>query len=121
MGLAGHRTALWAAIRHVFPDTHDTTEMEGIKLREVQEAETYLIDYGRKWHDETRSQWNLNAATASMFRGQDEPAHTSSSVGWSRGVLQDSWPLYSEHIVHHVKQYRQREKQEKKKTPNMIS
>ncbi|CAI5692236.1 unnamed protein product [Oreochromis niloticus] len=113
-----HRTVLWEALRKQYPDDGDPSSLEGEVLKDEECPSKWLHAFQRKWKDETGSAWNANKSTEALFKSMVKkglPAPAQQKLEQVVGLSKMDWPLFVEHIVHHVN-YHRKEKQREEET-----
>ena len=114
VGFGGHRTQLWAELRKHYPEKMDPSKLDGEKLKGDECPTKFLHAFQRRWRDETGGAWNTNNTTQRLFMlmvKKAMPQNVQKCLDGVVGLMKMDWPLFSEHIVHHVDNCR-KEKQE---------
>ncbi|KAL7382642.1 hypothetical protein ABVT39_025623 [Epinephelus coioides] len=109
----GHyHSKVWRQLRKHYPAKRDPSKLEGKTLGENECPSKFLHTFQKKWKEEKGEAWNANKTTQSLFKMMVKKA-----MWYVVGLMKMDWPLFSEHIVHHVELYR-KDKKRMKKTNN---
>lgn len=113
VGFGGHRNQIWAELRKQYPEKMDPTKLEGEKLTDGECPAKFLHNFQRKWKEETGEAWNANLTTQSLFKlmvKKAMPVEVQKKLDNVVGLTKMDWPLFTEHIVHHVEIHRKEKK-----------
>ncbi|XP_046870728.1 uncharacterized protein LOC124463065 [Hypomesus transpacificus] len=105
VGFGGHRNQVWAELRKHYPEKMDPSKLEGEMLKDDECPSKFLHVFQRRWRDETGSAWNTNNTTQRLFMlmvKKAMPLEVQKCLDGVVGLMKMDWPLFSEHIVHHV-------------------
>ena len=114
VGFDGHRPRVWEHLRRHYPEKMDPSKLEGEMLKDEECPTKFLHNFQRKWKDETGSAWNVNDTTKNLFKlmvKKTMPAEVQKCLDGVVGLMKMDWPLFSEHIVHHVDNHRRENRQ----------
>lgn len=124
IGFSGHRTRVWAELRRLYPEKMDPSKLDGERLKDDECPTKFLINFQKKWRDETGSAWNTNDTTKSLFKvmiKKTMPPEVQKRLDNVVGLMKMEWPLFSEHIVHHVENWRKEKKREEEANKNLAT
>lgn len=119
-----HRNRIWAELRKHFPEKMDPSKLEGETLKADECPATFLHAFQRKWREETGNAWNANNTTESLFKVMVKkalPLDIQKHLEGVVGLMKMGWPLFSEHIIHHVEGVREDKKREEDANQLMAS
>ncbi|XP_078018800.1 uncharacterized protein LOC144458255 [Epinephelus lanceolatus] len=113
VNFGGYRSRVWQQLRAHYPAKRDPSKPEGETMGEDECPSKFLHSFQKRWKEETGEAWNANKTTQSLFKmmvkkamPEDVQRHLEGVVG----LMKMDWPLFSEHIVHHVELYRKDKK-----------
>lgn len=76
----------------------------------------FLHAFQRRWREETGGAWNVNSTTESLFKVMVKkamPLEVQKRLERVVGLMKMDWPMFSEHLIHHVETVRkERQKEE---------
>ena len=119
-----HRGKVWEQLRKHFPEKMDPSRLEGEMLGEGECPTKFLHSFQRKWKDATGSVWNANDTTRSLFKMMVKkamPPEVQTRLDSVVGLMKMEWPLFSEHIVHHVENYKKEKRKEKEVNTHLVN
>lgn len=120
----GYKTATWAQLRIHYPEKMDLSKLEGEQLKDDEYPLKFLHNFQRKWKEETGSAWNANNTTESLFKmivKKSLPQQVQKKLEEVVGLMKMDWPLFSEHVVHHVEQCRKEKRELEEQNKQMAS
>ena len=124
VGFGGFRNQVWAELRKQYPEKMDPSKLDGEALKDGESPSKFLHDFQRKWRDETGSAWNANDTTKSLFKVMVKkamPQEVQKRLDNVVGFMKMEWPLFSEHIVHHVENYRKEKQKEEEANKHLAN
>ncbi|KAL7384710.1 hypothetical protein ABVT39_007187 [Epinephelus coioides] len=121
----GHcRSKVWRQLRKHYPAKRDPSKLEGETLGENECPSKFLHTFQKKWKEETGEAWNANKTTQSLFKMMVKKAMPESVQRRLEdvvGLMKMDWPLFSEHIVHHVELYRKDRKKKDEEDKQLVN
>lgn len=110
----GYRTAIWNAIRTIYPPKMDPGKLEVVKLQEDENVMTFVQSFQDKWRNETGAKWDSSAASVGLFKmllKNALPEEVQKKLEEVVGLSSMEWTTFMAHITHHVEQYRKLKKE----------
>lgn len=109
----GYRSRVWEQLRKHYPGKRDPSKLEGETLGEDECPSKFLHNFQKRWKEETGEAWNANKTTQSLFKMMVKkamPEEVQRRLEGVVGLMKMEWPLFTEHIVHHVELYKKDKK-----------
>ncbi|KAL7384178.1 hypothetical protein ABVT39_025661 [Epinephelus coioides] len=104
-----YRSRVWEQLRKHYPAKRDPSKLEGETMREDECPSKFLHNFQKRWKEETGEAWNANKTTQSLFKMMVKkamPEEVQRRLEGVVGLMKMEWPLFTEHIVHHVELYK---------------
>ncbi|KAL7391691.1 hypothetical protein ABVT39_012960 [Epinephelus coioides] len=108
-----YRSRVWAQLRKHYPAKRDPSKLEGETMGEDECPSKFLHNFQKRWKEETGEAWNANKTTQSLFKMMVKkamPEEVQRRLEGVVGLMKMEWPLFTEHIVHHVELYKKDKK-----------
>ncbi|KAL7374813.1 hypothetical protein ABVT39_007504 [Epinephelus coioides] len=108
-----YRSRVWAQLRKHYPAKRDPSKLEGETMGEDECPSKFLHNFQKRWKEETGEAWNANKTTQSLFKmmvRKAMPEEVQRRLEGVVGLMKMEWPLFTEHIVHHVELYKKDKK-----------
>ena len=124
LGFNGYRSRIWAQLRKQYPEKMDPSKLEGERLRDEECPAKFLRSFQNKWREETGGAWNENSTTESLFKVMAKkamPQEVQKRLDNVVGLMKMDWPLFSEHLVHHVENVRKEKQKEAEVNKSLAS
>lgn len=105
----GYRSRVWEQLRKHYPAKRDPSKLEGETMGEDECPSKFLHNFQKRWKEETGEAWNANKTTQSLFKMMVKkamPEEVQRRLEGVVGLMKMEWPLFTEHIVHHVELYK---------------
>ncbi|KAL7382289.1 hypothetical protein ABVT39_020133 [Epinephelus coioides] len=115
LDFGGYRASVWRQLRVYYPAKRDPSKLEGETMGEDECPSKFLHSFQKRWKEETGEAWNANKTTQSLFKMMVKkamPEDVQRRLEGVVGLMKMDWPLFSEHIVHHVEFYKDKKKTE---------
>lgn len=115
VGFNGHRNSIWRELRKHYPEKMDPSKLEGEMLKDDDCPAKFLHSFQRKWREETGGAWNANSTTESLFKVMVKkamPSEVQKRLENAVGLMKMDWPLFAEHLIHHVESVRKEKQRE---------
>ncbi|KAL7384070.1 hypothetical protein ABVT39_023561 [Epinephelus coioides] len=110
----GHyRSWVWQQLRAHYPAKRGPSKPEGETMADDECPSKFLHSFQKRWKEETGEAWNANKTTQSLFKmmvKKPMPEDVQRRLKGVVGLMKMDWPLFSEHIIHHVELYRKDKK-----------
>ncbi|CAK6964818.1 uncharacterized protein LOC124463065 [Scomber scombrus] len=109
IGFNGFRGNVWTQVRNQYPEKMDPSKLEGEILKDGECPAKFLRTFQTKWREETGNVWNINDTTKSLFKVMVKkamPQEVQKRLDNVVGLMKMEWPLFSEHLIHHVETIR---------------
>ena len=118
------RNEIWKELREQYPEKMDPSKLEGEKLKDGECPAKFLRAFQKRWREETGSNWNSNNTTESLFKVMVKkalPPEVQKRLDNVVGLMKMKWPLFSEHIIHHVEGVRKEVQMREEANRNLAS
>ncbi|KAL7392773.1 hypothetical protein ABVT39_001356 [Epinephelus coioides] len=118
------RSKVWRQLRKHYPAKRDPSKLEGETLGKNKCPSKFLHTFQKKWKEETGEAWKANKTPQSLFKMMVKKAMPESVQRRLEdvvGLMKMDWPLFSEHIVHHVELYRKDRKKKDEEDKQLVN
>ena len=102
----------------------DPTKLEGEMLKDGECPAKFLHAFQTKWREETGNVWNINDTTKSLFKVMVKkamPQEVQKRLDNVVGLMKMEWPMFSEHLIHHVETTRKEKMREEEANKHMVN
>ncbi|KAL7400975.1 hypothetical protein ABVT39_021042 [Epinephelus coioides] len=120
----GYRSRVWEQLRKHYPAKRDPSKLEGETMGEDECPSKFLHNFQKRWKEETGEAWNANKTTQSLFKMMVKkamPEEVQRRLEGVVGLMKMEWPLFTEHIVHHVELYKKDKRKKEEDDKQMAS
>ncbi|KAL7379521.1 hypothetical protein ABVT39_000682 [Epinephelus coioides] len=108
-----YHSRVWQQLRAHYPAKRDPSKLEGETMGADECPSKFLHSFQKRWKEETGEAWNANKTTQSLFKMMVKkamPEDVQRRLEGVVGLMKMDWPLFSEHIIHHVELYKKDKK-----------
>ena len=122
VGFGGHRNQIYEQLRIAFPQKLDPTKLQSESLKDEESPHKFLHNFQKRWREETGEPYDANKTTEQMFMlyaKNSMPPEFVKRLDGVVGLLKMSFPLFSEHVAHHVEALRKEKKEEEEKNKRL--